>query len=192
MKFFIAVCLTISLIVHVLMIMGGVMVKSEAGAQIAKSNSSQKFEKFLELDFYQTKDNKPEYNIKAEEVDHHNLKSGNLINPRATFYKDNQEIILKSNKGKFDLEGENMVYLEDAVEVLSPNSELLSAKASYDLDKDILYAVGSVSSNYGQYYLDSNDLIFDRKNEIIKKNPLTFKNRNLLHITCIICAMYEL
>ncbi len=168
MKFIVAVCLSLCLIIHVLMMVGGLIGESEAGAKITKSNSTKKLEKFLGLDFYQTNNNKPEYNIKAEEVDHHNLKTGNLINPEATFFQNDQEIYLKSNKGKFDIEKEKMVYLEDAVEVISPDSNLVSAKASYDLDRDILHARGSVSSNYSEYELESDELIFDRKNETVE------------------------
>ncbi len=167
MKFIIAVCLSISLMIHVLMIISGHLGKSKAGAIMTKSNTTKKLEKFLDLDFYQTNNNRPEYNIKAEEVDHHNLKSGNLINPEAIFYKDDQEIYLKSNKGKFDIEKEKMVYLEDAVEVISPGSRLVSARASYDLGKDILHAIGAVSSNYNDYELESDELIFDRKNRTL-------------------------
>ncbi len=156
MNFFIAICLILGIVGHSTYI-SFLSDKKPTLAETKKEVEIQSIERFQGIDFYQTKKNEPEFNLKSSVINHKDLKKGELLNPELVFFKDGKEVKLRAKSGNFEFDKNKTVDLKDDVEMYSDDYRLKSDSGSYDANTQSVLVKGDVRSNYKDYFLDCDE-----------------------------------
>ncbi len=180
MNFLLSICLLVALIGHSIFISLGDDKKSTL-SEIKKQENIESLEKFKEIDFYQTKNNLPEFNVKSKEITHKDKKNGVFSRPEVTFFKEGKEIKLRAKSGDFVFDEITLVNLNQEVEVYSDDYNLRSEFATYNSDKKNVFVKGDVKTNYKDYFLDCDEGTYNLETQkFIGKGNIQSKGKHEL------------